>query len=129
MKMRKPVPVPVPEPSLPQTRSDLQEWIRDRLQLPATQEQGLLDAIDGVFVTHERLWQQSKQEAIQAVSAGFAERMNRMRDELSARTPPMATPANRAQPSMWTPLCSSPRRPQRLWRRHTRTSRCTTQPS
>ncbi len=34
---------------------------------------------------HERLWQQSKQEAIQAVSAGFAERLNRMRQELTAR--------------------------------------------
>src|SRR5690606_23594663 len=39
----------------------------------------------GVFLQHERLWQQSKQEAIQAVSAGFAERLHRMREELSAR--------------------------------------------
>ncbi len=69
----------------PATRSDLHQWVRDRLHLPATQEQSLLDAIDGVFLTHERLWQQSKQEAIQAVSTGFAERMNRMREELSAR--------------------------------------------
>ena len=59
--------------------------MRDRLHLPAPQEQALLDAIDSVFLQHERLWQQSKQEAIQAVSAGFTERMNRMRDELSAR--------------------------------------------
>ena len=59
--------------------------MRERLHLSAAQEQALLEAIDGVFVQHERLWQQSKQEAIQAVSAGFAERMNRMRDELSAR--------------------------------------------
>jgi diguanylate cyclase (GGDEF)-like protein len=70
---------------LPATRSDLHQWVRDRLHLPATQEQSLLDAIDAVFLTHERLWQQSKQEAIQAVSTGFAERMNRMREELSAR--------------------------------------------
>ena len=83
MRMRK--AVPAPEPSPPETRSDLHQWIRERLQLPAGQEQPLLDAIDGVFLTHERLWQQSKQEAIQAVSAGFAERMNRMREELSAR--------------------------------------------
>ena len=59
--------------------------MRDRLHLPTGQEQALLDAIDSVFLQHERLWQQSKQEAIQAVSAGFTERMNRMRDELSAR--------------------------------------------
>src|SRR5688572_4732119 len=83
MRMRK--AAPAPESTRPETRSDLHQWVRERLQLPAPQEQSLLDAIDGVFLTHERLWQQSKQEAIQAVSAGFAERMNRMREELSAR--------------------------------------------
>src|SRR5215213_1477582 len=83
MRMRK--AVPAREPTPPETRSDLHQWIRERLQLPAAQEQALLDAIDQVFVQHERLWQQSKQEAIQAVSVGFAERMNRMREELSAR--------------------------------------------
>jgi diguanylate cyclase (GGDEF)-like protein len=70
---------------MPETRSDLHQWVRDRLHLPVVQEQTLLEAIDGVFLQHERLWQQSKQEAIQAVSAGFTERMNRMREELSAR--------------------------------------------
>jgi len=76
---------PAQEFTPPATRSDLHQWVHDRLHLPAAQEQALLEAIDGVFVTHERLWQQSKQEAIQAVSTGFAERMNRMREELSAR--------------------------------------------
>src|SRR5207244_894443 len=66
-------------------RSDLHGWVRERLHLPASQEQALLEAIDSVFLQHERLWQQSKQEAIQAVSAGFTDRMNKMRDELSAR--------------------------------------------
>ncbi len=63
----------------PQTRSDLHQWVRDRMHLPAGHEQALLDAIDSVFMKHERLWQQSKQEAIQAVSAGFTDRMNRLR--------------------------------------------------
>jgi diguanylate cyclase (GGDEF)-like protein len=69
----------------PETRSELHQWVRERLHLPAGQEQALLDAIDNVFVQHERLWQQSKQEAIQAVSTGFSERMARLRDELQAR--------------------------------------------
>jgi len=72
-------------PATPETRSDLHQWVRDHLHLPVNQEQWLLDAIDSVFMQHERLWQQSKQEAIQAVSAGFTERMNKMREELSAR--------------------------------------------
>jgi diguanylate cyclase (GGDEF)-like protein len=70
---------------MPETRSDLHGWVRDRLRLPGPQEHALLEAIDSVFANHERRWQQSKQEAIQAVSAGFTERMNRMREELSAR--------------------------------------------
>jgi GGDEF domain-containing protein len=69
----------------PQTRSELHQWVRDRLHLPAAQEQALLEAIDSVFMMHERLWQQSKHEAIQAVSAGFTDRLNRLRQELSAR--------------------------------------------
>ena len=69
----------------PETRSDLHQWVRDRMHLPASQEQALLDAIDGVFLQHERLWQQSKAEAIQAVSTGFGERITRLRDELQAR--------------------------------------------
>src|SRR5688572_3067639 len=72
-------------PAAPETRSELHQWVRDRLHLAAPQEQALLDAIDSVFLQHERLWQQSKQEAIQAVSAGFGERLNRMRQELTAR--------------------------------------------
>jgi diguanylate cyclase (GGDEF)-like protein len=71
--------------SQPETRSDLHQWVRERLHLPTAQEQALLDAIDSVFLQHERLWQQSKQEAIQAVSSGFGERMARLRDELQAR--------------------------------------------
>src|SRR5687768_962482 len=83
MRMRKSLSATDPAP--PETRSELHQWVRERLHLAAPQEQALLDAIDSVFLQHERLWQQSKQEAIQAVSAGFSERMNRMRDELSAR--------------------------------------------
>ena len=83
MRIRK--TLPTNEPAPPETRSELHQWVRDRLRLPGPQEHALLEAIDGVFLQHERLWQQSKQEAIQAVSSGFAERMNRMREELSAR--------------------------------------------
>jgi diguanylate cyclase (GGDEF)-like protein len=71
--------------STPETRSDLQRWVRGHLPLSTSHEQALLEAIDGVFLQHERLWQQSKQEAIQAVSVGFTERLNRVRQELSAR--------------------------------------------
>ena len=81
--MRK--PISLGDQDHPATRSELHQWVHERLHLTPVQEQSLLDAIDSVFLQHERLWQQSKQEAIQAVSAGFTERMNRLREELSAR--------------------------------------------
>jgi GGDEF domain-containing protein len=69
----------------PQTRTELQAWVRERLQLSPAVEQALLVAIDGVFTRHERLWQESKHEAIQALSAGFADKMSRVKTELSAK--------------------------------------------
>src|ERR671914_1132549 len=83
MPMRK--RLPADESAAPATRSELHQWVREKLHLPAGLEQSLLDAIDSVFLQHERLWQQSKAEAIQAVSTGFGERMTRLRDELQAR--------------------------------------------
>ena len=75
---------PTLEPQ-PQTRTELQGWIRQNLRLPQAVESALLAAIDGVFTRHERLWQESKQEAIQALSSGFADKMARVKNELSAR--------------------------------------------
>ncbi len=78
----------------PETRSELHRWVRERLPLASSDEQSLLEAIDAVFLQHERLWQQSKQEAIQAVSAGFTERLNRMRQELTARDATVSSISN-----------------------------------
>jgi len=69
----------------PQTRGDLQRWVRERVQLPPEVVAELLAAIDGVFDRHERLWQESKQEAVRALSAGFADKMARAKDELSVK--------------------------------------------
>ncbi len=64
---------------------ELQVWVREQLHLPAALETSLLAAIDAVFMRHERLWQESKQEAIQALSSGFADKMTRVARELSAK--------------------------------------------
>src|SRR5437660_2334204 len=71
--------------SLPQTRTELQAWVRERLRLAGALETALLAAIEAVFTRHERLWQEAKQEAIQALSAGFADKMTKVKHELSAR--------------------------------------------
>jgi diguanylate cyclase (GGDEF)-like protein len=41
--------------------------------------------VDHVVARHEAMWQASKQEALQAMSTGFSDRMRRMREELAAR--------------------------------------------
>src|SRR5213592_4828381 len=81
----RPEKTPASADPLPQTRSELQQWVRERLRLPAALETALIAAIDAVFTRHERLWQESKQEAIQALSAGFADKMARVKTELSAK--------------------------------------------
>lgn len=75
----------VPSDPLPQTRNELQVWVRRQLSLPPHLEAALIDAFDSVFSRHERLWQESKQEAIQALSAGFADKMARASNELEAK--------------------------------------------
>src|SRR6267142_2142930 len=76
---------PSSEPAQPQTRNELQVWVREQLKMPAALETSLLTAIDAVFSRHERLWQESKHEAIQALSSGFADKMARVQTELSAK--------------------------------------------
>src|SRR5262245_38787022 len=70
---------------LPQTRNELRLWVRDHLHLTHAAEEALLNAIDAVVTRHERLWQESKHEAIQALSAGFADKMARVKTELNAK--------------------------------------------
>jgi GGDEF domain-containing protein len=77
---------PTPQSSSqPQTRNELQAWVREQLKLPSSVETALLNAIDAVFTRHERLWQESKHEAIQALSAGFADKMAHVQTELTAK--------------------------------------------
>jgi diguanylate cyclase (GGDEF)-like protein len=67
------------------TRADLQAWIHNRLSLSAETEQALLGAIDHVMGHYERVWRESKDEAIRAVATGSAQLCTKMRDELNAR--------------------------------------------
>jgi diguanylate cyclase (GGDEF)-like protein len=67
------------------SREDLHMWIRERLSLPAETEAALCAAIDEVFRLYEQRWQESKEEAVGAVAAGAAQRLERMRDELRTR--------------------------------------------
>ena len=76
---------PLPELTPPETVSDLHHWIREILPLTPAQQNSLVQAVDHVIARHEVMWQASKQEALQAMSTGFSDRMRRMREELAAR--------------------------------------------
>ncbi len=71
--------------SQPQTRIDLHDWVREHLTLSPEGETALIAAIDAVFARQEHLWRDSKQEAIQALSAGFADKMAHVQNELLAK--------------------------------------------
>jgi GGDEF domain-containing protein len=69
----------------PGSRAELQSWIHTHLNLPRHAEAELNAVIEHVMTRQERLWQASKDEAIKALLAGFAERMNALRHELMER--------------------------------------------
>jgi GGDEF domain-containing protein len=74
-----------PRNEWPQTRTELGDWMRSKLALTAEQLDSLQHAVDAVLARQQRLWQESKEEAIQALSAAFASKIAKMRTELSER--------------------------------------------
>src|SRR5512141_2086812 len=78
----------------PQSRSELDEWIGRRLSLSAVERRDLLRAIDGVFDRHQRLWQESKDDAVQALSLGRGTTLAKLRGELSERDAAVSSIAN-----------------------------------
>ena len=70
---------------VPGTRAELEVWIREQLRLESEPEAALCRAIDEVMTRQERLWKQSKDEAIKALLQGFAERMTALRHAIVER--------------------------------------------
>jgi diguanylate cyclase (GGDEF)-like protein len=70
---------------LPRTIAELRRWIHDRLQLPADRETDLLEAIEGALGWQRQLLEQSKQEAIKALSEGFTSRIAQLHHELTQK--------------------------------------------
>jgi diguanylate cyclase (GGDEF)-like protein len=69
----------------PRTTSDLREWIRRALALDAEQQARLLEAIDNVLGNQRQLLEESKHEAIRAMTEGFAEKMSRLQRQLTEK--------------------------------------------
>jgi GGDEF domain-containing protein len=81
----------VADPSGPSTPDDLRHWIDHDLEAPVEQKARLLSAVGDVLDRERRLSQESRTEAIQALSTAFADKLGRLRDEIIRRE---ATVAN-----------------------------------
>jgi diguanylate cyclase (GGDEF)-like protein len=70
---------------MPRTLDDLRDWIRQRLTLDIQTELDLLEAIEEVLTRQRQLVEESKKEAIQALTEGFADKMERLQGQLTEK--------------------------------------------
>lgn len=71
--------------SRPTTLEGLRQYIQADLPLAEAEKAALLELVTDVFERQRVLWQESKHEAIRALSAGFAEKVARLHSELVAK--------------------------------------------
>jgi diguanylate cyclase (GGDEF)-like protein len=69
----------------PRTTADLRQWVRERLTLPPDRETELFHAIETVVTSQRQLTEESKHDAIRALSEGFAEKMARLQKQLTEK--------------------------------------------
>ena len=71
-----------PEPS---STADLRDWVQDKLDLDQGRAAELLGRVDEVVQRQRQLVEESKQEAIRALSEAFAEKMARLQRQLAEK--------------------------------------------
>jgi diguanylate cyclase (GGDEF)-like protein len=67
------------------TTAELRDWVQEHLQLDAPREAELLQRIEDVVSRQRQLVEESKHDAIRALSEGFAEKMERLQQQLSEK--------------------------------------------
>ena len=77
--------VPDVNSTAPRTTGELRDWIRLRLGLSSQRQNELLQAIEHVVSRQRQLVEASKQEAIRALSEGFASKMERLQSQLTEK--------------------------------------------
>ena len=70
---------------MPRTLDDLRDWVRLNLKLDLLGESQLIEAVEQVLARQRQLVEQSKQEAILALTEGFADKMARLQTQLSEK--------------------------------------------
>ena len=69
----------------PRTTADLREFVTDRLGIEAGRASELLDAVDALIQGQRQQLEESKHEAIRALSEGFATKLERLQKQLSEK--------------------------------------------
>jgi diguanylate cyclase (GGDEF)-like protein len=72
-------------PDSPRSIADLREWVRNHMHLDEKQEARLFQALETVVANQRQLVEESKHEAIRAMSEGFADKMTRLQRQLTEK--------------------------------------------
>jgi diguanylate cyclase (GGDEF)-like protein len=67
------------------TTAELREWVQEHLGLDTSRVSELLQRIEDVVARQRQLFEESKHDAIRALSEGFAEKMERLQHQLSEK--------------------------------------------
>src|SRR6476620_6752020 len=76
---------PADASSAPRTTAELRTWVRRRFALSAQRESELFQAVDQVVANQRQLIEESKHDAIRALSEVFAAKMERLQRQLSEK--------------------------------------------
>src|SRR5687768_13172048 len=71
--------------SSPRTTADLRQWVRENLSLDDDASTALFSMVEQVIARQRQLIEESKHEAIRALSEGFAAKMERLHHQLTEK--------------------------------------------
>jgi len=69
----------------PRTTADLRQWVRENLTLDEATSTALFSMVEQVIARQRQLIEESKHEAIRALSEGFAAKMERLQHQLTEK--------------------------------------------
>ena len=83
--MAQPLPDRDADTQTPRTTADLRDWVRGNLRLDEESSLALFSIVEQVIARQRQLIEESKHEAIRALSEGFAAKMERLQHQLTEK--------------------------------------------
>ena len=78
-------PIADADTGAPRTTADLRQWVRENLDLDEQTSTALFSMVEQVIARQRQLIEESKHEAIRALSEGFAAKMERLQHQLTEK--------------------------------------------